>query len=501
MDAFQQTGLWHATLGEHEQDAHQEPRARLRAALVSFRAKAVLLASMIPEDLKEFTTHDISHSDGLWEMADLIAGDDIELTPTEAFVIGGAFLTHDLGLALAAYPAGLESLQKDDKWRDTIAALLRDLFGRPPSRAEIENPPDAVISLAKEIVLRELHSERARCLLDVTWRDQDHDQTYRLLEDDDLRRDYGPLIGELAASHGWSVSRLPAAFPTDLGAPTWCPPSWTIDPIKLAALLRVADAAHLTAARAPAFLRALRRPTDPSRRHWIFQEHLQRPIVDGDRLKYTSTRPFPLSEAPSWWLCLDTLRMVDEELRQTAALLGDLGKKRFNIRSVSHVESPERLSTLIRTEGWLPVDTHVEVSDVASLIERLGGRELYGDDPTVPLRELIQNGSDAVRARVELGDIIREQGHVMVRLGVEDGRHWVEVEDNGIGMPKEVLAGPLLDFGHSYWGSALMRKELPGLLAKGFQPTGRYLDFRDSCCGGGPGTLHREDFRCGGLDQ
>jgi molecular chaperone HtpG len=27
------------------------------------------------------------------------------------------------------------------------------------------------------------------------------------------------------------------------------------------------------------------------------------------------------------------------------------------------------------------------------------------------------------------------------------------------------------------------------------------LDFRDSCCGGGPGTLHRDDFRCGGLDQ
>ena len=41
-------------------------------------------------------------------------------------------------------------------------------------------------------------------------------------------------------------------------------------------------------------------------------------------------------------------------------------------------------------------------------------------------------------------------------------------------MSEEVLTGPFLDFGISYWGSSLMSSEFPGLLAKGFQSTGRY---------------------------
>ena len=65
-------------------------------------------------------------------------------------------------------------------------------------------------------------------------------------------------------------------------------------------------------------------------------------------------------------------------------------------------------------------------------------------------------------------------GDVCVRLGQDSKGQWIEVEDNGIGMSGEVLTGPFLDFGATYWGSGLMRKELPGLLAKGFESTGHY---------------------------
>ena len=302
MEGFQRTRLWSSALADTDGDAHADPRRRLEAALLAFRGRAAVLAAMIPEDLRDFTTHDITHSDGLWEMADVIAGSEVDLTPTEAFVLGGAFLVHDLGLALASYPSGFESLRKEDRWLDTVTALLNDYGAGTPTREEISSPPEEIRLLAKEAVLRELHAERAKHLVDTSWRDQERDETYHLLEDADLRRDYGPLIGELAASHGWPVSKLPTSFPTQYGAPVWCPPEWTIQPIKLAALLRVADAAHVTAARAPGFARALRKPSDPSRQHWVFQEHLHRPIADGDRLKYTSTRAFPLSEAASWWL-------------------------------------------------------------------------------------------------------------------------------------------------------------------------------------------------------
>ena len=106
--------------------------------------------------------------------------------------------------------------------------------------------------------------------------------------------------------------------------------------------------------------------------------------------------------------------------------------------------------------------------------ERLGGEHLYGDDPTVPLRELIQNASDAVRARRFLENRASNWGRVNVRLGRDDQGPWVEVEDTGIGMSEAVLTGPLLDFGTTYWGSDLMREEHEGLWAKGFEPTGRF---------------------------
>ncbi len=41
-------------------------------------------------------------------------------------------------------------------------------------------------------------------------------------------------------------------------------------------------------------------------------------------------------------------------------------------------------------------------------------------------------------------------------------------------MSREVLCGPFLDFGTSYWGSELMIREQPGLMSRGFASTGQY---------------------------
>jgi hypothetical protein len=65
-------------------------------------------------------------------------------------------------------------------------------------------------------------------------------------------------------------------------------------------------------------------------------------------------------------------------------------------------------------------------------------------------------------------------GEISVRLRTSADSHWIEVQDNGIGMPPQVLAGPLLDFGISFWDSRLALELLPGIHAKGFEPTGKY---------------------------
>ena len=285
---------------------------------------------------------------------------------------------------------------------------------------------------------------------------------------------YGHLIGQLAASHWWDIDHVASYFSdTALGASVDCPDEWIVDSIKLACLLRLADVAHIDARRAPNFLRAVRNPNAVSDRHWVFQSHLQRPRLEGDRLVYTAARPFTQDDAAAWWLCFETLQTVDRELHSVDSFIADKSRTRMAARSVKGSDSPFRLSNLIPTSGWTPVDARVVVTNVPALVRKLGGASLYGENPEVALRELIQNASDATRALRELTN--SPSAPIKVRLRKEGGDAWyLDVIDSGVGMSQQVLTGPLLDFGRTYWGSELMRQELPRLAASGFRPTGRF---------------------------
>jgi hypothetical protein len=477
MFSFETTTLWQSSLAPQKKGAALVKAAReeLRHAFLGMRERAASLAGEIAGDLPFFTVHDITHLDALWETASAIAGPKFTLTPPEAFVLGGAFLVHDLAMSRAAYPEGPEALCKETIGRDTTAALLRKKLGRVPTPEEIENPGADVQRHVLQELLRVNHAKQAERLPTATWQAAPTSAPYHLIEVPELRETYGRIIGRIAHSHWWNVDQLAAEFKQPLGAPGGFPPGWRVDALKVAALLRVADASHLDDRRAPSFLRALRKPEGISEAHWRFQNNLLQPSLVGDRLVYTAKQAFEVSDATAWWFCYDALRMVDAELRGVDALLADLGNRpRFAARGVAKVESPERLAESVETKGWLPVDARVRVTDVAGLARHIGGEQLYGNNQAVPLREMIQNATDAVRARRLIESRGDAWGEVCVRFGKDEGGDWIEVEDNGIGMPVNVLKGALLDFGASYWDSEQVIRDLPGLLSKGFQPTGQY---------------------------
>lgn len=472
---FSDTPLFLRTLAKqagHGKEASS--RERLLQALLVFRERAAMLANEIHRDLPDFTVHDVTHIDALWEITDLIIGPEYPLNPIEAFALGATFLLHDLGLGLAAWPGGLAELQGGLAWQDTLSVHLRKHLGQVPTPEELASPPQEVERAAIQERLRARHAEHAEQLALASWNDPKGGATYYLIDDPELRQTLGPILGRIAHSHWWPVTRLASEFSTIIGALNNCPADWLLDPLKVAVLLRTADAAHLDSRRAPPFLRVLRRPEGASMNHWMFQGHLLKPRVEDDRLVYTTARPFHPDEVDAWWLCEETLRMVDRELHQVDSLLSDLRRPRLRARGVAGVDSPHRLREYIKVSGWLPIDARIHVSNVADLVRRLGGEGLYGREPLAPLRELIQNASDAVRARRILEDRGDKWGKVTVRLGQDEHGTWAEVEDTGIGMSEAVLAGPLLDFGTTYWGSSLMREEHEGLWAKGFEPTGRF---------------------------
>jgi hypothetical protein len=450
MSEYEETGLWEKSLGKinDNSDKYYTYYESLRIEYRKFREHAAQLANEIARDLPDFTIHDASHFDKLWKLADLIAGNVFELNPIEPFVLGGSFLIHDLGLGLAAYPEGIDQLRKEPNWSDTIASILKEEIGHIPNKDEIQNAGPEIILKTKEQILRQLHARYAERLCLISWGEKDH--TYHLIENVELRDKYGPIIGKIAQSHWWPVSKLAEYFPSKIGSFHPYPQEWEIDPLKLVCLLRVADASHIDSSRAPGYLRAIRKPGQRSKDHWVFQDHLHQPLLKNDRLVFTSGSRFPNNEASSWWLCFDTLTMIDRELGHVDALLSDSGRQRFVARGVANANDAIRMAELIPTENWIPIDARIKITDIPELIKKFGGEELYGPDPIVPLKELIQNGSDAIRTRRIVEGRPNDWGDICIRTGSDSEGDWIEVEDNGIGMSTEVLTGPLLDFGSSY---------------------------------------------------
>ncbi|WP_194863195.1 ATP-binding protein [Myxococcus sp. AB036A] len=475
MTDFRKTKTWLRTLAPQQNDQHANERDHLRTAFEQFRERAGTIAEEIKLAYPSLTEHGITHLDALWEMTDLITGDDYPINPAEAFVLGGAFLVHDLGNGLAAFPNKEFELRSTHEWKDAFAVFFRREENSTPETYDFDNPPPHIAQRATEEALRVLHARQAEKLALISWTGNNSQKNY-LIEDSSLRSHFGKTIGEIAYSHWWDISEVEAKFNRRrLGAATSTPPDWSIDALKLACILRAADAAHIDSRRAPKFLMALRTPTGLSNAHWTFQSKISKPILQNNRLTYSTGEHFSPNEINAFWLCFETLKMIDRELHNVDSLLSETGRQRLTAIGVSGVEDAARLSkSHIPTDGWTPVDTQVHISNIPAVIQKLGGYDLYGDEPTVPFRELIQNGADAIRARRILENRPVDWGALTISLGRDEEGNWIEFEDTGIGMSEKVLTRYLLNFGTSFWWSDDMRREQPGLAARRFEPTGKF---------------------------
>ncbi|MFH8764680.1 hypothetical protein [Streptomyces althioticus] len=439
--------------------------------------RAGQLANETARDLPDFTQHDITHTYALWEIANHIAGPELRLNPAEAFVFGGAILVHDLAMSRAAYQVSGQSIRSRREWPDALAHEIRKHTGRPPHPAELASPPEDLAAKADAVLLRALHAEIAEALPMASWETLDQSTAY-LINDPEIRQAYGRTIGRVAASHHWNSDEVTKNLAAPVGAPAFAPIDWRVDTLVSACLLRTADAAHLDASRVPDMLAAVRNISPASKDHWLFQSRIQRPYLNNGRLVFTAPDGFGADEMSAWWLAYETLSMVDEELRNTDSILSDNGRSTLSARGVANVESPRAFSAVAPCRDWEPVEAKIRVGDVASLVRRLGGNELYGENWTVGLREIVVNASDAVKARESLasyrGGARPFRGRVTIWLEHRETEIWLSCSDNGIGMSPSILGGKLLDFGSTSWLSADVVRDNPGLLASRFEPSGRF---------------------------
>lgn len=466
--AMEQFSLWQRTMANQGDDLDAQ-REILRQAFLEFRLNVAQLVSEIGGLLPDLTVHDITHLDALWRVADQIAGPDYPINPAEAFVLGGAILLHDSAHVLAAYENRLDGLKTTPEWKDLIA---QEFEGKDP----LNGSPEQRYALFQ--VMRQLHARQARKLPYQAWNAPGTSNTgLKLLPHPALLEYYGALIGEIAESHHWSPRKVGEIFDTRHVNPPalLIPATWQVDALKIAFLLRTADATHIDAQRAPWFLFALRQPRGVSADHWRFQAKLGQPTRnENGEIRLTSGSPFRKDERRAWWLAYDTACMIDRELREAHLIMRDLGRRAFSANSVSRVSSAENFAKDVLVAEWEPINVAPKISDVPRVISNLGGAKLYGDEPALAVRELLQNSADAVRALRALGSLGKEEGEIEVRLERLGSENWLHIRDTGIGMSRHVLTQVLMDFGTSFWSSESSRSELPGLASAGFKPIGKF---------------------------
>lgn len=455
---YENTSLWQNTLGKRE----DEMIDRLRVSYLSLREHMKGLLEEVRQDFPNLTVHSIEHSDDLWRIASLITGNDYPLTPLEGYILGCSFLVHDSILSYKAF-GGKEELRKSIEWEDYYQDIIGTEYDNEEGKQKIDFN-----------VLRKLHAYKCEDILKKKFTGLDGNDHY-LLTDDELRQHYGDLIGVISASHHWETSRL-TELPHQVNPIGEMPSKWIICPLKIACILRCADAAAIDSNRAPDYIVRLLQLNGVSKDHWLAQNRLgiALDLRDSSRLVIASTQDFQEKDFEAWNVAYDAVKVIDEELGKCNELLADFAP--FRVRGVAGSKSRKSLASYIKTKGWMPSDVCVHVSDVAKLIMTLGGKELYGkeDLQLIVLRELIQNARDAIQARRLLEKDEAYIGKIQIDVKHIDEDTQITVTDNGVGMSLDTITGSLLNFGQSFWHEKSVHTEFPGLKKAGFKSIGQY---------------------------
>jgi molecular chaperone HtpG len=165
----------------------------------------------------------------------------------------------------------------------------------------------------------------------------------------------------------------------------------------------------------------------------------------------------------------DFCATMEREIRDTLAVLG---RNPANVLLHYKLNLPQSVRPHVRAVGYIYKDLtfHLDESAVSKL---LMGESLY-PNRAVALRELVQNGIDAcqVRSMVEGASSYSPAVTVLSELE-EDGRTWLVVRDNGIGMDESVLSRYFFRVGTSYYTSAEFER-LATSSGRAFVPISRF---------------------------
>ena len=436
------------------------------------KRKVAEITARIPHYQGSLTVHDIGHTDALWEMVDLLVYRNDEqfrclgLNLLEGYVLGLAILIHDAGLSGLALRGGVRELVNMPEYDSQLRLVLRVKFGREPSNSELESYSVQEHGMSDGLVgrlLRLNHAHLAARIVLENW-NVDGDQ-WKLIENDELRHDWAPIIGEIGKSHHWPVKDI-KQLPDLMSCRAGLGVEWTVRPQYLACILRCADALQLDYRRAPLLTANNSDFPALSARHWMAQAKIRRIAADQEYIKVFSD-VFRSDESDYWWQAYELFAYAQEELDRVDTFLRQSDYPRFVRRRILGIEDPETFSAYMRLEGEFHLRPRIKIGAPTEIIARLGGDQLYGSERCPPIRELMMNARDAVSLRRSVEQ--QFEPRILVKLSNSSGGKSLSILDNGIGMDRYALSEVLLDFGSSFWcRDEGLRAETVGVYGIGF---------------------------------
>ena len=238
----------------------------------------------------------------------------------------------------------------------------------------------------------------------------------------------------------------------------------------LMSVLRISDYLQIHSSRAPGGLLQLKSLVSPIsrgewRKHFAVREINQ--AHDDPEAIYIDCEPLNVK---TFILVRNLLRDVQAELDCCWAILGEiygrldqLKNLGINIRRVrSNLDDPEAFSQT-RKPKYIPREFTFKTAS-SELLDLLV-KPLYGDKPTIGIRELVQNSVDAC---LERDDLINKRiipstakendEDVTVTILIKEGKNVLIVEDYGVGMNQDVVDNYFLNVGASFRRSDLWKE-------------------------------------------
>jgi hypothetical protein len=449
------SGLWQR-IGDHQDYVHQ---------IQEIRNLAGVMAQKISVTMRPYTDHSIAHMDALWSVTDKVFTEtEISLIcPGEAFLLAASFYLHDLGMASTATEEGKLRVRATENYKAAFAMYSRT-SSLDPSEADARALQDAT---------REVHASEAAGLATK----EIPGLGRFLIEDSEFRRTWAHTIGQIAASHHWSMTELERSLGVRGAVPG--PGGGTLDLAFVACALRIVDFAHISRGRAPHIERLLRGALTPSSAvHWDAQANIIGPGRESDFLVYASAEPIKSTDA--WWLFFDMCTQLNIEIKAVYDYLRGrtISSKRFSLKGVKSIERPEAFNELVQLDhNLLPLDIRIQPRSMERVVELLGGKQVYGMDELAPIRELIQNARDAIKLRQAMeaasGRLI-SPGLITVGISKEGEGLVLRVTDNGVGMTRGIVLRHLVAVGSNFWNSPEFFSNYQLASEKGFRPIGKF---------------------------